>query len=163
MRPGGVALRLRPGHRGLDWSSQSHTSLCTPCPDETPANKRLARNLVEKWSRPILVSRQHRSMDSYEEQQILAARQSRLAAAAPRVSGLVPGRWRRRQSRCHGGFGAPHSRPLSDWVCVAHLPTSATRRLRTTWIPWDDRWLSSLVNQDSGGMLPFQRQRPWTM
>lgn len=88
------------------------------------------------------------------------------AGSLQRHQGLVD--WCRadgsaRQSRCHGGFGAPHSRPLSDWVCVAHLPTSATRRLRTTWIPWDDRWLSSLVNQDSGGMLPFQRQQPWTM
>ena len=51
--------------------------------DETPANKRLARVLIEKWSRPILVPKHSVTTDSLEEQQIMAARQMRLAATRP--------------------------------------------------------------------------------
>ncbi|KAL6784448.1 hypothetical protein ACKKBF_B01830 [Auxenochlorella protothecoides x Auxenochlorella symbiontica] len=53
--------------------------------DETAANKRLARGLVEKWSRPILVSRSTRGADTAEEQQILQSRQLRLAAKKPQA------------------------------------------------------------------------------
>lgn len=50
-------------------------------PDETPANRKLAKQLVEKWSRPILSSRMH-SIDEEESKRILEARQARAAKAS---------------------------------------------------------------------------------
>jgi transcription factor SPN1 len=57
-------------------------------PDELPANRRTAQQLVEKWSRPILAPRRDRAREEEEEQRILKARQRReqaKRAAAPAV------------------------------------------------------------------------------
>ncbi|KAG7668607.1 hypothetical protein Ndes2526B_g03772 [Nannochloris sp. 'desiccata'] len=49
-------------------------------PDETPENRRMARELVEKWSRPILAPRGG-AVDQAELDRILEARQQRQRAA----------------------------------------------------------------------------------
>jgi transcription factor SPN1 len=49
-------------------------------PDETPENRRMARELVEKWSRPILAP-QGGTVDQAELDRILEARQQRQRAA----------------------------------------------------------------------------------
>lgn len=49
-------------------------------PDELPANRRIAQQLVEKWSRPILAPRRDREMEEDEQARILRARQRREAA-----------------------------------------------------------------------------------
>lgn len=51
-------------------------------PDETPANRRLAKELVERWSRPILAPNRARDLDEEEQERILAARQARQARQA---------------------------------------------------------------------------------
>ncbi|KAL4424116.1 hypothetical protein ABPG75_001417 [Micractinium tetrahymenae] len=51
-------------------------------PDETPANRRLAKELVERWSRPILAPNRARNLDEEEQERILAARQARQARQA---------------------------------------------------------------------------------
>jgi transcription factor SPN1 len=58
-------------------------------PDETPDNRRAARELVERWSRPILAPRGDRAAaDAEEEARILAARQARARGArGARVGG----------------------------------------------------------------------------
>jgi transcription factor SPN1 len=51
-------------------------------PDETPDNRRAARELVERWSRPILAPHGDRAAaDAEEEARILAARQARARGA----------------------------------------------------------------------------------
>ncbi|KAL4438503.1 hypothetical protein ABPG77_000151 [Micractinium sp. CCAP 211/92] len=51
-------------------------------PDETSANRRLAKELVERWSRPILAPNRARNLDEEEQARILAARQARQARQA---------------------------------------------------------------------------------
>lgn len=46
-------------------------------PDETPSNRRLAKELVERWSRPILAPNRARDLGEDEQERILAARQAR--------------------------------------------------------------------------------------
>jgi len=46
-------------------------------PDETPENRRTARDLVERWSRPILAPQGAPAVDEEESQRILHARQQR--------------------------------------------------------------------------------------
>ena len=45
--------------------------------DETPANRRVAKDLIERWSRPILAPRAGAGLDAEEQQRILEARQQR--------------------------------------------------------------------------------------
>lgn len=54
-------------------------------PDETDANRRLAKNLIERWSRPIL-AHGRREMDAREEERILEARRQRQAQLAAEAS-----------------------------------------------------------------------------
>jgi transcription factor SPN1 len=58
-------------------------------PDETPGNRQLARQLVERWSRPILAPRGGAAVEAEEMDRILAARQRRERAqrAAVPVAG----------------------------------------------------------------------------
>ncbi|EFN50726.1 hypothetical protein CHLNCDRAFT_142536 [Chlorella variabilis] len=51
-------------------------------PDETPTNQRLAKELVERWSRPILAPSRVRDLDAEEQERILTARQQRQARTA---------------------------------------------------------------------------------
>lgn len=57
-------------------------------PDELPANRRVARELVDKWSRPILAPRRDKQIEEEEMQRILEARQAR--ERAQRASNPVP-------------------------------------------------------------------------
>lgn len=56
-------------------------------PDETPENRKIARELVERWSRPILAPRGMPEVDEEEGQRILEARQRRQRALQEQAKG----------------------------------------------------------------------------
>ena len=68
-------------------------------PDETPANRKIAKELIERWSRPILVSTR-RSIDHEEMERILQSRQQRQRALSgsvgKQVGCRVGARWKGR-------------------------------------------------------------------
>ncbi|PRW61505.1 IWS1-like protein [Chlorella sorokiniana] len=55
-------------------------------PDETAGNRRLAKDLVERWSRPILAPSRARELNEEERERILQARQQRQAKAAAQAA-----------------------------------------------------------------------------
>lgn len=55
-------------------------------PDETASNRRLAKELVERWSRPILAPTRARELSEEERERILQARQQRQAKAAAQAA-----------------------------------------------------------------------------
>ena len=57
--------------------------------DETPANRRVAKDLIERWSRPILAPRAGAGLDAEEQQRILEARQQRQMRLAAQQAGIV--------------------------------------------------------------------------
>lgn len=69
-------------------ASRCRLQCCPSLVDEIPSNRRMAQDLVEKWSRPILAARQTHKGEDAEELRILAARKARLASSKPEVRGM---------------------------------------------------------------------------
>ncbi|PSC74366.1 transcription elongation factor (TFIIS) family [Micractinium conductrix] len=102
-------------------------------PDETPANRRLAKELVERWSRPILAPNRQRDLAEGEAERILAARQARQqrqAAQQAAARGSQPeeaeeeGQQRRGPRMGEAGFRYHAAIPQAAALDYVKAPTS---------------------------------------
>lgn len=88
-------------------------------PDETAANRRMAKELVEAWSRPIL-AQGRREMDAGEEQRILEARRLR-EARQKALAGSEP-----QQERDEEGQAVPLKKSDPGFRWHAAIPQAAS-------------------------------------
>ncbi len=107
-------------------------ALAACCADETAANRRMAKELIERWSRPILAPRAGAGIDSEEQQRILEARQARQQRLAEQVAAAAAEA---------GGAGVSKQRGNGAYgMCPAvPVPCPLQRPLR---LPWLRAWLT---------------------